>query len=111
MPPVCELADKLRFKLEKKEDELSLGRAGVYGSFSSAIASSPLVAGGVDGPRFEGWVGVGEGRSGVVDGENLELRLFIHDDLFDPFSDPDRSRPKIPGRFDSVDLLDAGAAE
>lgn len=69
----------------------------------------------MDGARFEGCVGDGDGRSGVTDGENLELRLFIHDDRFDPFSDDERSlvlpRPKKPGRFDSAFLLGAGEAE
>lgn len=87
MPPACEFADSLRVKLEKNEEEPSFGLAGRYGSDSSCTSDPAVLLGdGVCGPfdtcRVRYCCGVGPGRSGVD--ENFELRLFIHDDRFEP---------------------------
>ena len=91
MPPFCEFALIVLFKLEKKDPELSFGLAG---PFSSGVdASSPLVAGGVLGALLPVGAGPGDNLSDVTEGENLELKLFIHDARFEPLSEPLRSRP------------------
>lgn len=114
--PVCDVDDKLRLKLEKKDEDESLGFDGTYGSASSTASEAllaPFVGGGDCGCCFGGCVGVGAGRSGVVCEENLELKLFIHDDFFDDFvaswlTLSALGRPNRLGRFSSCSLLGDG---